>query len=397
MRKQIVRIVSVDKRYQKEPYPFIPIYNERIGNYITGQHLDASNPATKGRFTKSELENPETISMEKRAKFPYIIFPEYRYPLSHLRSFDLSVDEVGDPINQKDHAEFEFFKLQDNVAPSKDDVRAGVHYFYIENLEAEAENRLSKRNLRFEAEKLIREKANFSKIKEVALVLNYRLKDFRVNINASEQIITDEVYTACEKYPQDVIRCFSEESMTEIFILKAEFNNIITRRGSSFFDGSQYLGDSIDDVKKYLKTEEGQRYERRWKTQLAKIENISPYQEKKENDSERFESLIEKCSKAILLGDTDNAEKLYQEAFLLDAANPILVKIKESLTPKNNNDSEKPEPELTEEQLREKFQGKNRNSLAATCRVYKIAPEEYQDKTDEEVVELLVKYLLERK
>ena len=381
MREKSVRIVSIDARYRKEAYPFIPIYSNAIGTYITGQHIDPNKPETKGNLTKAEMENPQTLTAEKKAKFPYLILPEVRVPLTHLRSFNLSVDETGAYINPKDAAEYDFYMLQtDKVAKNKDSVLEGTHYFYVENLEAEAEVRIGSRKLRFEAETLVRSKGSLAKYKEIALLLNYKLADFRVNINSSERILEDKILDACEKYPSDVVRCFSEEAERDLFILRAEHVGIITRKGESFFDGSQYLGDSLDAVKKFLLTESGSRYERRYQSQLAARENEPKSVSTEKSNAERFETLVDKCSRYILTEFWDDALNFYQEAFTINPENPILAKLKTQIdmgmnnTPKNDEKPKSIEPPkidnpvpLTKEELEANYASKDRRSLMATA------------------------------
>lgn len=404
MRTKKVRIVSVDKRYMKEAYPFIPIFDDRMGAYITGQHIDPNDPSTRENLTRLEMENPSTISMEKRKRFPHIIIAEERMPLMHLRSFNLSVDETGNYINQKDAAEFNFFALHKYmIAPSKDQVKEGTHYFYIENLEAEAEFRLSKKKLRYEAEKFIREKANMSKYRDIALMLNYHIKEFRANVNAPESILEDKIVQACEEYPADVIKCFSEEAERDIFILRAEYNGLIVRKGDSFFDGSQYLGDSIEDIKKFVKTEDGSRYERRWASQLAKVTNEPKAISADKSRKERFESLVDKCSRFIITGFFDDALNFYQEAFTLDPENSILVTLKEQidngtkgstiiLDIANAETSEELSAEDFKTSLIEKYNSKNRQSLIATCRQLKFEVEVYTNLEDEGIRNLIIEY-----
>lgn len=414
MRTQKVRIVAVDKRYMKEPYPFIPIYNERIGTYVTGQHVDPNDPSTKDNLTKEDMEHPEKISIKKKKRFPYIILPEVRLPLLHLRSFDLTVDETGNYVNQKDATEFNFFKQHtDIIAPSRDQFKVGAHYFYIENLEAEAAARLNKGKMRFEAEKLIREKGSFSKFKDIALVLNHRVKDFRVNVNASETILEDKILQACSEYPADVIKCFGEESKMDIFILRAEYQGLITRKGNAFFDGSQYLGDSLDDVKKFIKTEDGSRYERRWAGQLAGAE-FEPKEVTAGKERElRFNTLIDKCSRFILTGYYEDALAFYQEAYSIDPENPILQTLREKIdagmagdkVPSDKKIKSSDNSDLLDgqsdtklrDEIMEKYKNKERSSLVTSCHISGIGKDVYGNMSDDEIRELLVSKEMEDK
>lgn len=397
MRKQIVRIVSIDKRYRKESYPFVPIYNHSIGTYITGQHVDPNLPETKGRLTTEEMEHPERMTAERKKMYPYIIQPEVRVPLTHLRSFNIATDEVGHPVNPKDHAEYIFFSLQtEQVAKSKSAVVAGQHYFYIENLESEATERLEKGKMRFEAEKLVREKGTLQRFKDIALLLNYKIKDFRINVNVSETILQDKIIEACNSNPADVLRCFSPESEKDLFILRAESLGLITRRGDSFFDGAQYLGDNLEDIKKFLKTEDGGRYERRWAAQSAASLNEPKSVAKENNDKERLEVLIGKCAQYIITGRLDDARNFYQEAFIIDPENEVLKKLYAQLNETKIEDKkiegEGKEDESFEEKkkaLEEKYAGKDRKSLNMSAAHLNFEVD-IKDLSDEELRTLII-------
>ena len=346
MSTQRVRIVSTDPRYRKEPYPAIPVYNERIGTYLTGQHIDPTNPDTFKNLTLKEMLGEEKLSDEKREKFPHVIIPEHRIPISHLRWFDISVDSKGNPINPKDVAELNFFKLQDFVADSKGAVKKGYHYFYIEDLIQEAVQRISKRDARYQAEKKIREEVNIKKYKEIGLLLNYVEEGFNINVNGmSEVLLQDRLLEACEEFPHSVLKCFDRESEENIFVLKVHHYGIIQKKGKSFVDGQQYLGETIDDVKKFMRSSDGQVYKRRWVNLVAKREGLYSNEETKEHSKENESSLLGQCSFAIVNGDYQKALEFYDEAYMINPNNEQLPKLKIAL------ESIKPEPKASEKKV----------------------------------------------
>ena len=355
MKKKEVRIVSVDPRYRKEPYPAIPIYNERLGTYITGQHIDPSDPETLNNLTKREIEQEDKLSADKRKKFPHVIVAEMRVPIQHLRIINLSTNDEGAYIAPKDVAELEFFKLQEVVAPSKGKVINKKHWFYIEDKEAEAETRVANRTLQFEAEKLVRENLSISMYQDVALVLNYKIQDFSLDIrNSTDTVIQDALFEACRKNPADVIKCFDKSADMDKFILKLEHYGIINLEDGKFYDGGQYLGDTVDDVKKFLKGQEGSRYHKRWSTLIAQKENTI-IKDNSHDEKAAFDKAIRDCSMAVIQGGVTAARDAYERAFLLNPEAPELVKLDEAIcklenpAPYNKETDEVLEPIKSEE------------------------------------------------
>lgn len=378
--KEEIRIVSIDKRYRKEPYPVLPIYSEQIGTYLTGQHIDPNNPETKGNLTIKEMLGEDQISAEKKARFPYIIVPEVYVPLVHLRRFDLSKDNAGDYVNPKDVAEFELFKIQDIVAPNKHSVQTNKHYFYIENKEQEAKLNVSRRQLRYRAESLVMNNMSDNTYKEIALLLNYKIQDFKANVAyMSETLIQEAILNACESNPEQVIQCFSDEAKDDLFIIKAEYHGCIERRGNSFFDGQQYLGDTIDEIKKFIRTEEGKRYMNRWHNQISNAEHKEAV-----NKPDNFDELVKDTLSALTIDeDLVKAQKLYDQAFIERPGAEQLIKLKQLI-------DEKSKPKVTREQLLEKYNKKELPALKMVASHKKIEKDLYKDLDKEQLINLLI-------
>jgi hypothetical protein len=94
MKKKIVEIVSVDPRYRKVPYPSFPVYDETIGNFLTGQHYDPRDPSTSDYLTKEEIEGKTKISNEKMKRFPFVILINDDFlniPIIHRTKLDISL------------------------------------------------------------------------------------------------------------------------------------------------------------------------------------------------------------------------------------------------------------------------------------------------------------------
>jgi hypothetical protein len=381
MREQKVRIVATDARYRKETYPAIPIFSDKLGTYLTGQHIIPTDPSTKGNLTVKEMLGEMKLSEVKLKKFPYLIVPEIRVPILHMRNFDLSQKEDGEYINPKDKAEFDFIKIQPVVASSKD-IMNGDHYFYIENKVAEAEIRVTNRTLRYKAEKLILEKHNINNYRQIAMLLNYKIADFRVNLNSVTDImLQDALLDACEKYPKSVIDCFNDDSKEDLTILKLEDYQIITRKDNSFYDGNQFLGDTLDEVKRFMREDSGSIYKTRWMSLLGRKENNSTDTDVKKIDKERLKELISDCSFAIFDKEFDKAVSCYEQAILIDPDSANLKKLKAKMDEALEN-----KPGTSNDYI-DKTEGNLKQILSK--RGY--AKEAYTDLDKEALIALLVK------
>lgn len=317
MRKKEVRIISVDRRYRKEPYPICPTYRDSIGNYITGQHIDPGKPETRGFLTRDQIKGEKPLTMEQAKMFPHIIRGEHWYPLLHMRKFDLSETNDGIPVNPKDYAEFNLFKLQYIIASSKKKVIKGTHYFYIEDVEGEALDMIAERDIKWKAEKFVRENTSIGSYKNIALLLNYKIETLRINVNSlTETMLQARLLECIDKYPREVYECSHPSSKDDLFYLKLEHFDVISRKGRSFFDGSTYLGDTIEDIKKFSRSKEGSSLMNRWGRVLAERESgVKPVVS--ENKSE-YQTYITDCSLAIIQKNLKTAISNYDDAIRIN-------------------------------------------------------------------------------
>lgn len=273
--ERIVRLISVDKRYNQRVYPSIPIKDESSNTFLTGQHVDPRDPKTKDNITFAEMTHQVPISPGKMAKFPYVIFPEVKefndlvktitFPLKHGDVFNLTTDSTGKFLNPKDKAMYDYCKFQyPVVAMSKKDVRIGETMFYMQDLAAEAEVRVQKEDLIFEAQSKVRG-SNLDKYRELALLLNYNLKNFNINVSVlTETQVKDKLIQACKDHPQQVLNCFSAGIEQDLFILKLTDKKIITKKNGSFYDGNLFLGQTVEEVKAFMGKDENEPSVTKW-------------------------------------------------------------------------------------------------------------------------------------
>lgn len=271
---RIIRLISVEKRYRTIPYPSVPIFDETLNTYLTGQHIDPSDPTTEGNLTRAEMCQETPISPEKAAKFPVIIYVETKlsekskkfntYPLKHGASLNVAKDESGMIIDPYARAMYGYWLQQPIVALSEDKIVKGTTVFYIEDRVAISEARMSKEDLIFEAQTLIRS-ASIGKYRDIALLLNYNIPGFNVNIDVlTETQVKDKLITACKENPQKVIDCFAKGMEKDLFVLKLVSRNFITVKNGSFYDGKQFLGRTLDEVKSFVAATENSEYLTKW-------------------------------------------------------------------------------------------------------------------------------------
>lgn len=272
-RSRIVRLVSVDKRYRANIYPSVPVKDESINAYLTGQHIDPKKPETRNNLTLLEMTGRSTISEDKLNRFPHILFVEtiengkpkqIVYPLKHGDKCNLSQDATGKYLFPRDKAMFDYWQHQPVIVSKKEDVIPGETMFYIEDREAEAAKRVSIEDLIFEAQTLVRS-SNIGKYNDIALLLNYNIKGFNINVSVLTELqIKDKLIEACKNYPDVVINCFAKGVEKDLFILKLIDKGIITTINGSYYDGKMFVGQSLDEIKSFIEKPSNQEYLNKW-------------------------------------------------------------------------------------------------------------------------------------
>lgn len=273
--KRIVKLIATnDPRYKETPYPYRCILDENINTYLTGQHIDPNDPETYDNLTLEEMTGQERLSPEKKKRFPFVIDPLKRINFRNLETFDLSTDAKGKFINPKDAAMINLLrKYCWFVADSKAQVQNRKHYFYIHDEIFEAEARVVNSDKVYEAQKFVREELASDGLFDVALVLSYKLKEFTFNPKDYNPIVLkDKILQVCETKPETILECKADAFKNDIFILKLAYHEVITRRGTDFYDGSTFIGKDLLDVQKFIKLEENVMTVSKWGRMLAQKE-----------------------------------------------------------------------------------------------------------------------------
>ena len=231
-----VRIIAINPKYRTIPYFCVPVYDEEARNYNTGQ---------------------QDLSPADLKKEPIIIEPESQYAIKHMQVFDTN--------NRKDALILNLARTQLEVAVKSNKVVPGKHLFYIENLEEEAGERITKTDKMFDALTKVKENSSLGKQRDIAVFLS-------IPTNQPANVIQDRIYIKCQNDPDDVLEFFNPNSQLKIFVRKLIANGIITKRDSKYVDGTVFLGRDETEVLHFLQDKKNDPLIAKWGIQLEKVE-----------------------------------------------------------------------------------------------------------------------------
>lgn len=252
---KIVQFISVDKKYIKQPYPCIAPESKAMNTYVTGQHIDPMNDETIGNLSRAEMLGEEEIKPQARRKqWPYIINPSNPVLIQHGKKYNCELNGEKKPVNPQDYAEAHFIVAQKwLVAPSKDKIRSNSHKFYLHDKEQEAHTRLLKSDARYEAEKLIREKATIEEYKWIVQVLNLRMPQFYENpMNMTSTQLKDILLTKADESPEEIKFYFTSAAKPYILAGRLLADNILDKRHDGYYYTQVYLGESVNSMIQFL-------------------------------------------------------------------------------------------------------------------------------------------------
>lgn len=330
METRIVRIISKDKRYRLQAYKDVPALREDWNTYITGQHIVPNDPSTHGNLTKEQMIGQKPLTNEQSMRFPFVINPENPILIVHMQSLVLTKNADGTYLMPRDKALYDYFRLQSFIAKSETEYQKNRHFFYIEDELESAHVKTSKRDRIFKAQKLVRESESRDRIKDIALLLTHKLTGFELDIaKTNYDVILDKVLDKCESEPEVVEACFGRGAQEELLVAKLHMHRIITRKGASFFDGEDFVGDGITGVVTFMRSgsNEATLKYNRWIGLLNAKEGGKEYVSPPTSDQERinienqvredlakkleaYEEFMEKVMNQV---KTDNLRALAQE------------------------------------------------------------------------------------
>lgn len=115
--KEEVTMIAVNNLYKRRPFYLSPVYSDEIGDYVYGL----------GEISRAQLN---VLAM----------LPDYTSQLQirNMERLTLQRNKAGEYILSKDFVKWNLALVQKEVAHSKQEVGTSIHFFYINNIEAEA-------------------------------------------------------------------------------------------------------------------------------------------------------------------------------------------------------------------------------------------------------------------
>lgn len=276
--KRLVKIKTRDKRYATgTPYPFLPAQCKDTGIYLTGQIVNPRDPSTSGYLTLEEATGTRQISAEKLKLFPYIINPFDVHSVRRDEVMDLSVDDNGNPMNAKDTALYNMFVLHSNTFAKNELVyNQEKNIFYFNDEQAVAEETISRKRLLAQSLSIIFELSP-ERQKDVALLLSVYDHEFRTNPDhVSQAILEDKIVKSVEKNPllmKGIFQSnndFTKKAEEDLFIAKLVHVKEITIKIKDFYYQNTYLGNSTEEVKKWMRDKNNSTTVAKWNAIISK-------------------------------------------------------------------------------------------------------------------------------
>jgi hypothetical protein len=259
-----VVIMAIKEKYRKTPFTSPSVWDENIHAFLTGQHIVPGDPSTDNNLTVDEMTGKKALTNEKAKKFPFVINPETAYAIIHGRRLNLNTKEDGTPVFYPDWAFYNWLKYIPEVAQSEKDIIPTKHILYLLDKEQEAKVKIDKRKQFFKAMKLI-DSLSFAELADVALLLNYYVPGFNVNVQTlSKTMLEEKIGEACELHSEHIMKYSEDGAKEDLFYLRLYSTGIISKRENAFYDGSQYLGNTLSDLKMFINKKENDSYKSKW-------------------------------------------------------------------------------------------------------------------------------------
>jgi hypothetical protein len=251
-----VRLIAVNKAGKKAPLVLLaPEWNN---TFVTGQHIDPSDPLTADNLTRDQMLGKVPLRQDQRERFPFVINPEEPMQFYNGQTFNTE--------NPKERCILEFIKYAGKhiVAHTKSEYNRQRHSHYLSDREMDANNEVKKFSLTMRAANLV-DNSSQERLNEVALYLNYAIPGLGVDIRTySINRIKAEIFKLCQDQPGKVIDAYSDEKKNDVFILNLSHQGIIQRRENGFYDGSRYIGNTIEAVRDFMKNRNNVHVVERW-------------------------------------------------------------------------------------------------------------------------------------
>ena len=270
-----IRLVLMQRVYVSKRHPWtIPI--EKVGNgFITGQDLDLD-----------KMIGNTPLTAEEKERYPSVINPYNLYKAVHHKWYDVDNDYENALVNLMIASRMiAKSKSSYDISPAK-----YVGYFFNELLEAESAVKVIDEKI--DALKLIHD-GSMEQFKRIALMLNYKRDDFNVNPEIVPwPVLKNKVYEVCLNNPTDIRECFEEYNHgvnQDIFILEAvDFGLLTLNKDRDFYYGREFLGSSLDEVKRILLKQDKEFLLNKLKALVKQKKSGIPIEKDSENAGQEF-------------------------------------------------------------------------------------------------------------
>ena len=271
-------------------------------SYITGQNL-----------TLKKMLGTDSLTPDEQIKYPFVINPEKMYKIKHLTWLgrdDAYQNTIIDLLLisgkwAKDKLEY------DNDTVKYDG------YFEDPIAEAVAINYF--KDDRFDAETCIRG-ASIEDYQKIALMVNFLSPDVAINVSMNRDLVLKQLYDVCDTKPLIVKSCFAKYNKgvdKDIFILECLHYNILRRiDNGDIWYLQDYIGKTLDDVKRYLGKKEN---EHLWGKFQALLEQSKGHTVTNMQITEKISGIeqnmihIMECKAAIFDGDYEKAKTCHSK------------------------------------------------------------------------------------
>jgi hypothetical protein len=294
--------------YKKAPY-VIPIIEEN-GKYRTGQDDLSIQQIMPIRVSKGVYKESEPLTEAQRKKYPYVINPLEQYTIKHLQW-----------LNKKDDYDsciYNLLILSGQWAENKIiyEQNPQKYHGYFEDAISEAIFKNNARDERFEAETAVRN-ASIDDYKRIALIFSFNVPNAVISLKSSQDELRSNLLELCDTHPKQMKMCFHKYNPgidADIFILECIDANIIVRKdkGDLYHEGD-YMGKTIEDVKRYLNSRGKEQLKAKFTSLLNQFRGrpLVDYSEEMNTKRKDDKTYIMECQSAIFENNLDDAKKAF--------------------------------------------------------------------------------------
>ena len=230
----VIRIYGVTRKWKEKPFLSCPSFSVTKQKYITGQE----------EMSESELQRQ-----------PLIINPEEHYPISHGDKLVLKQKSNGDYVIDRDYVLYTYYLTLPVIAKSKSEFNKNIHYYYIDNKEAEAREEVSVGKIRAKAFEYVTKLLTLPDMRDILFYLGEN------PVNYTQSIAEGMILKRCVDNPNSIVKYFEDETRSKlVFVKKCLMHGLLTRGtnnyiyygqvicGANEFEASAFLYDEKNSI-----------------------------------------------------------------------------------------------------------------------------------------------------